>query len=201
MGVELSCSLRWSKTLSNAVGRFKYLDFFTTPVLLSSGLGEQGLRVAFEKHLLVDGANLVHAWPELRALMKSDREVARSQLTQRLVAIHDAEQTRVTLVFDGRGDELVVERPLGHLTFSVLYTPSSLTADDVIEQLIGRAVDPALCLVATGDQAERQTVEASGAVCVSPMDLASWVERAEARLTATVAGVNRTNARKWRKSS
>ncbi len=157
--------------------------------------------MAFEKHLLVDGANLLHAWPELRALMKRDRSAARSQLTQRLSAIHDTEQTRVTLVFDGRGDELVVERPSGHVTFSVLYTPSSLTADDVIEQLVGRAADAALCHVATGDQAERQTIEAAGAVWVPPVDLVAWVGRAEMRLASGVKDLNRSNARKWKASS
>ena len=157
--------------------------------------------MAFEKHLLVDGANLVHAWPELRALAKRDRAAARSRLTQRLVAIHDAEQMRVTLVFDGRGGELLVERPSGHVTFSVLYTPSSLTADDVIEQLVARASDPSLCLVATGDQGERETIEAAGAVWVPPADLAAWIGRAEVRLAATVARLSRTNAQKWRQSS
>lgn len=153
--------------------------------------------MAFEKHLLVDGANLLHAWPELRALMKRDRDAARSQLVQRLSAVHDAEQTRVTVVFDGRGDELVVERPSGYVTFSVLYTPSSLTADDVIEQLVGRAADPSACRVATGDQAERQTIEAAGAVWVPTSDLAAWVERAEARLVSRLKDINRGNMKKW----
>jgi predicted RNA-binding protein with PIN domain len=157
--------------------------------------------VAFEKHLLVDGANLLHAWPELRALMKRDRGAARSQLVQRLSALHDAEQARVTLVFDGRGDELVVERPSGHVTFSVLYTPTSLTADDVIEQLVGRAADASVCHVATGDQAERQTIEAAGAVWVPPADLAAWVERAESRLASDVRVLNRENAKKWKSPS
>ena len=155
--------------------------------------------VAFEKHLLVDGANVLHAWPEFRVLIKRDRETARSQLAQRLSVIHDTEQTRVTLVFDGRGDELVVERPSGHVTFSVLYTPSSLTADDVIEQLVGRAADPSLCYVATGDQAERQTIEAAGAVWLSPADLAAWVDRAMARVASDVKGISRTNAEKWKR--
>jgi predicted RNA-binding protein with PIN domain len=157
--------------------------------------------VAFEKHLLVDGANLLHAWPELRALMKRDRGAARSQLIQKLGVIHDADQTRVTVVFDGRGDELVIERPAGHVTFSVLYTPSSLTGDDVIEQLVGRASDASSCHVATGDQTERQTIEAGGAVWVPPTDLAAWVERAESRLAATVKGLNRNNAKKWKSQS
>ena len=157
--------------------------------------------VAFEKHLLVDGANLLHAWPDLRALINRDRGAARSQLVQRLGVIHDAEQTRVTVVFDGRGEELVVERPSGHVTFSVLYTPSALTADDVIEQLVGRAADASLCHVATGDQAERQTIEAAGAVWVPPADLAAWVERAESRLAFNVRVLNRDNAKKWKSPS
>src|SRR5471032_1387457 len=98
--------------------------------------------MASVKHLLVDGPNILHAWPELRALLKRDRDAARSQLGQRLAAIHDAEGARVTLVFDGRGTELVVERPSQQETFTVIFTPSSLTADDVIERLVARAADP-----------------------------------------------------------
>jgi len=171
--------------------------FFNTPALIRRAGRAGCLAVAFEKHLLVDGANLLHAWPELRALLKRDREAARSQLVRRLGAVHDAEQMRVTLVFDGRGEELTVERPSGHVTFSVLHTPSSLTADDVIEQLVGKAADASLCYVATGDQAERQTIEAAGAVWVPPADLAAWLARAETRIASGVAGLNRDNQRKW----
>jgi hypothetical protein len=51
-------------------------------------------RVAFEKHLLIDAANVIHAWPELRALLKRDRDAARSQLIQCAGAVHDAESVR-----------------------------------------------------------------------------------------------------------
>lgn len=157
--------------------------------------------MAFEKHLLVDAANVLHAWPELRALLKRDRDAARSQLTQRLAAIHDAETMRVTLVVDGRGREIVVEHPSGQATLALIYTPSSLTADDVIEQMVGRSADASLCEVATGDQAERATIEALGAVWVPTADLLARVERAERRLGAKVADVNRTNAREWRRGA
>jgi hypothetical protein len=157
-------------------------------------------RVAFEKHLLVDGANILHAWPELRALLKRDRDAARSRLSQALTSIHDAEQTRVTLVFDGRGGELVIERPSGHATFTHLYTPSGTTADDVIEQLVGNSASAAACVVATDDRAERQTVESLGAACVSSADLAAWVARVEQRQRAQLAGLKRENERDWRRS-
>ena len=153
----------------------------------------------FTQHLLIDGANILHAWPELRALLKRDRSAARSQLAQQVAAIHDGERVRVTLVFDGRGQELVMERPSGQVTFSVLYTPASLTADDVIEQLVGQAAEPANCVVATDDQAERQTVAALGAHVMAAEDLLVWVRRAAARHGTAVTDLRRTNNRKWQK--
>jgi predicted RNA-binding protein with PIN domain len=157
--------------------------------------------VAFEKHLLVDAANVLHAWPELRVLLKRDRDAARSQLIHRLGVLHDAESLRVTVVIDGRGREIVIEHPSGQATLTVVYTPSSLTADDVIEQMVGRSADPTSCEVATGDQAERNTIEATGAVWVPTADLLARVERAEQRLSSKVAGLNRANAQDWRRRS
>jgi uncharacterized protein len=84
-------------------------------------------------------------------------------------------------------------------TFAIVYTPSSLTADDVIEQMVGRSTNPSLCEVATGDQAERNTIEATGAVWVPTADLLARVERAEQRVSSKVSGLNRTNDRDWRR--
>lgn len=155
--------------------------------------------MSFTRHLLIDGANILHAWPELRALIKRDRPAARSQLAQRVSSIHDSEHVRVTIVFDGRGTELVVERPSGQPTFSVLHTPSALTADDLIEQLVARTADPAACIVATGDRGERETVEASGARVIPPEELEAWVRRVEAQQGARMGALRRANTRKWQK--
>jgi predicted RNA-binding protein with PIN domain len=105
------------------------------------------------------------------------------------------------VVIDGRGREIVIEHPSQQATLTVVYTPSSLTADDVIEQMVGRSADPSLCEVATGDQAERSTIEATGAVWVPTGDLLARVERAEQRLSSKVAGLNRANAQDWRRRS
>jgi predicted RNA-binding protein with PIN domain len=67
----------------------------------------------------------------------------------------------------------------------------------VIEQMVGRSADASLCEVATGDQAERNTIEATGAVWVPPADLLTRMERAERRLGAKVADINRANAQDW----
>lgn len=148
-------------------------------------------------HILVDGSNLIHAWPELRGVLKRDRTLAREQLISRLLVLLPVACGRLTVVFDGRGPELVVEHPHGPESVAVIYTPGGVTADDVIEQLVGRSADPAGCLVATGDQAERSTIEAAGAAWCSPEELAARVERAEEQQQGRVAGINRENRRKW----
>jgi predicted RNA-binding protein with PIN domain len=155
--------------------------------------------VAFEKHLLVDGANVLRAWPDLNALAARDKDAARGQLSQTLRVLHDTEGWRVTLVFDGRGPELTVEQPGGHATFAHIFTPVDLTADDVIEQLVGRAADPATCTVATADRAEQQTIAALGAAWCSPEDLRAWCDRAAARQAGQVSGLRRANDRDWRR--
>jgi predicted RNA-binding protein with PIN domain len=155
--------------------------------------------VGYEKHLLIDGSNILHAWAVLRVLLKSDRDVARAKLSQMLSVIHDEEHVRLTIVFDGRGEDLTVEYPGTQKTFAHIYTPAGTTADDVIEQLVGQAAEPGNCAVASDDRAERQTIEASGANGISAEELAAWVQRAELRQQSRVNGLKRDNERAWRK--
>jgi hypothetical protein len=151
-------------------------------------------------HLLVDGSNIMHAWPELRALLPRERDAARSRLSLAVASLHDVEHLRVTVVFDGRGDALTVERPAGQATFSHIHTPTGTTADDVIVQLVKKARDPGHCLVATDDRGEREAIEALGAAAISSADLAGRVRRAEQRQTAQVAHRGRENEKEWRRS-
>lgn len=156
-------------------------------------------RVNFSRHLVVDGSNILHAWPELKSLLKRDRAAARAQLVQQLAAIHDVDTIRVTVVFDGRGDEIVIERPSEQMTFSVVYTPSSLTADDVIEQMVAKSTPVTSCVVATDDAAERETIRATGAEVLGASDLASWVKRATSRLGSLIKARQAANTRDWQR--
>jgi predicted RNA-binding protein with PIN domain len=156
------------------------------------------MSVEYKKHLLVDGSNVLHSWPHLRALLRHNRDSARARLSQAVAVLHDAEGLRVSLVFDGRGSELVAEHPSGQATFVHLYTPAGVTADDVIEQLVAKARRPESCLVVTDDRAERQTVEALGAASLSAADLAAWVGQAGERVGTRLASRRRANDKLWR---
>lgn len=151
------------------------------------------------KHLLIDGSNLLRAWPELRELQKRDADTARRRLSETVRVLHDFEGVQVTLVFDGKGPEATIEQPSGQSTFVHIFTPTHLTADDVIEHFVGQISDPNMCWVATDDRAERSTVEALGAMSISTKELAAWVARTEGRQRAKVSGLNRASEKEWRR--
>jgi predicted RNA-binding protein with PIN domain len=148
--------------------------------------------------LLIDGSNVLQAWPDTRALARRDKEAAKALLLRRVAVLHDFAGWRVTVVFDGRGGELGVEAIGDAADFACVHTPVGATADDVIEQLVGRAAAPASCLVATADQAERATVEASGAVWCSPEELAARIDTADTQQARRVARGNSATERAWR---
>lgn len=128
----------------------------------------------------------MHAWPELRPLLRRERNTARERLISSVTSLHDAAGCRVTVVFDGRGSEVTVEHPAGQASFTVIFTSSGLTADDVIEQMVGRARRPEDCVVSTADIAERSTVEALGAAVISPDELARRISGAQERIRAVI---------------
>lgn len=156
--------------------------------------------MASRSHLLVDGANVLHAWGARRPAGGAGWEAARSRLVQRVAAIGDAEGARVTIVFDGRGPELVVEEPAGMSGVGVVYAPAGVTADDVIERLVGRAEKAAGCVVATADRGIIETVVAAGGRAMLPADLLAWIERAEAVSTRRAWHHNRTNDARWKRN-
>ena len=152
-------------------------------------------------HLLVDGSNVVQAWADTRALVKRDREAAKALLMRRVAVLRDFSGWRVTVVFDGRGKDLNIESVNGAADFACVHTSAGMTADDVIEQLVGRSAEPGACLVATADQAERATVEAAGAVWCSPEELLKRIDAVDTRQARAVSRGNAVSEREWREGS
>lgn len=151
-------------------------------------------------HLLVDGSNVVHAWAETRALVRRDREAAKGLLLRKLAVLHDLLGWRITVVFDGRGEALAIEAVGDASDFACVHTPAGATADDIIEQFVGRAASPGKCLVATADQAERATIEAAGAVWCGPEELARRIDSADTLSGRFVARTKSEADRGWRRS-
>ena len=152
------------------------------------------------EHLLIDGYNLVHALPGSREALKIDIEAARRQLADAVRIIHDLEGIRTTLVFDGKGKDIEIVRPSGQLTFSYLYSPATMTADAVIEQLVRSSSSPQSITVASGDNMVRESTAAAGALTIGPSGLADWICSCQKRQTEQLKRRSAKAAKEWRKS-
>lgn len=152
---------------------------------------------AYAQHLLIDGYNVLHQWPEYRRLMKSGIVAAAERLIEDVRPIHDVDGARVTIVFDGRGNRVQVERPSGQVTFSVLYAPADVTADGLIEQLVARAKSPHDCTVVSRDNLVGESIRASGAVLMTVDWLFDWVSRCQGRMDAQLNTRGRAERAKW----
>ncbi|MCB1229799.1 MAG: NYN domain-containing protein [Verrucomicrobiae bacterium] len=111
--------------------------------------------------LIVDGNNIIHAWPDLAELHRKRRGLGHAALCQRLRQYRDHADHRVVVVFDGKsGPREEVREPEG---LQIIYTDGGNTADDVIERLVAGNVKKYRIIVATNDLAEQNLVSAFGA--------------------------------------
>ena len=138
--------------------------------------------VTQEEHLLIDGYNLIHAWPGLHKNQPASNTMAlRTTLADRVRNLHDFDGVRTTLVFDGQGDRIEIERPGAAATFSFLFTPSGLTADAVIEQLVAQSHTPQTITVVTEDAMIRETIISLGAFWLSATQFQKRLSHCEQR--------------------
>ncbi|MEM6278727.1 MAG: NYN domain-containing protein [Verrucomicrobiota bacterium] len=127
--------------------------------------------------LLVDGNNIIHAWPELLRMHRERHGSAHPELIARLTAYQDFSGDRVVVVFDGKGSTTEEVREKGAI--QIFYTSASKTADDVIEQLAIQYASRFDITVATNDRAEQDMVVGAGGHAISAEGLLEKLERSE----------------------
>ncbi len=116
---------------------------------------------------MVDGYSVLHSWPELQRLVGRSLQHRREALVRVMSQYADHTARRVTVVFDGYAARHKPETADRDLGVEILFSDHGKTADDLIERLVGEAVDASEILVVTSDNHERQTVETLGAESVS----------------------------------
>lgn len=130
-------------------------------------VGESGARV---NELIVDGYNVIHAWPELSPIIQGGHaEEARRRLIVMLGEYAAATGERVTVVFDAHARAR--DRGAGETTDGVLVLFGSKvqSADHVIERRVSIAAnrgDAGRVTVATGDRLQRDLVMGMGAAVI-----------------------------------
>jgi predicted RNA-binding protein with PIN domain len=137
------------------------------------------------RHLILDGYNCIHAHPKLKAqLAAHGTDAVRDALGELVRILHDYEGWQLTIVFDGTGSKIDIERPdKKDPNFSYLYSPSGISADEVIEGLAAKTAPRDDVLVCTADGAIRVSAQVSGARWIAPDELWRLVDQAQDSLT------------------
>lgn len=138
-------------------------------------------------YLLIDGHNVIYAWPELLRdhRVASRRPLARIELLKRLRNLQDMSGMQVVVVFDGAKQGTNEERePEG---LQIIYADPGTTADTIIERLVARYAAERPMRVASGDGMVRETILSLGAEWISPEILRSLCDGAEASMRAHLA--------------
>ena len=126
-----------------------------------------------QEHLIVDGNNTMHAIPEIKRELATDRNMARDSLLRLLEpVVNDGD--RLTVVFDGKEGKGSIQRHRNIDSFAVVYSSSSEGADGVIERMVMAAKQPARICVVTNDNLIRNCAYANGS---SAMRVDQFVKR------------------------
>lgn len=130
-----------------------------------------------KEFLIVDGYNIIYAWPEFEKLKESSLEYARSKLVSILANYSPLSGQKIVVVFDAHQVRNAVERTEIIDGVEVVYTQQGETADALIERLVGSLSNEGAVYVATSDWAEQGIIFGRGAYRLTPGELRTQVNR------------------------
>ncbi|MBN2980523.1 NYN domain-containing protein [Cohnella algarum] len=139
-----------------------------------------------EDVLIVDGYNMIGAWPELEKLKLERLEDARDRLLDLLAEYQSYSGVKITVVFDafrvpGAGAAFRQHR------LQVLFTREKETADECIERLVGDMKSVRRNVyVATSDQVEQTVAFGRGAFRVTARELRLAIEEGRREIESAI---------------
>lgn len=132
-----------------------------------------------KKYLIVDGYNIIHAWPELEELTGVSLEAARRSLMDVLCNYQGISEETVILVFDG----YLVKGSTGSVSeyknIFVVYTKEAETADHYIERTVSSIPKEYNVTVATNDGLEQTIILGKGAIRLTAKELKNRIKHEE----------------------
>lgn len=136
-----------------------------------------------EEYLLVDGYNIIFAWPELRELAKINLDSARDKLMDIMCNYQGYRGCRLILVYDAYKVKGNPGSVMKYHNIEVVYTKEAETADQYIERTtheLGAKPRKYRVTVATSDALEQMIIWGNGATRMSALGLKAAVEAAGA---------------------
>lgn len=130
-----------------------------------------------DHYLLVDGYNIIFAWPQLSELAKLNIDSARGSLLDILCSYQGARKGHLIVVFDAYRVQGHTTEFLDYHNIHVVYTKEAETADQYIEKFAHENGRTYHVTVATSDRLEQIIIRGQGCSLLSARDLEEDVER------------------------
>lgn len=159
----------WQKRKSTAESFFRSTNYSEKPI------EEKEKR---DEYLLVDGYNIIFAWPELKELIENNMDGARSRLLDILIKYQGVRRCNIVVVFDAYRLQRHQEEIIHYDNLLVVYTKEAQTADQYIEKFAHENKKKYDITVATSDALEQIIIRGSGSAVISARELRLEIERA-----------------------
>ncbi|MGL5256915.1 MAG: NYN domain-containing protein, partial [Proteocatella sp.] len=131
-----------------------------------------------EEYLLVDGYNVIFAWPELAELAKEDMDGARVRLLECLSNYQGIKKAKIIVVFDAYMVEGHREEIIDYYNIHMVFTKEAQTADQYIEKFAHDNQKKYNMTVATSDGLQQIIIRGAGCRLLSARELKVEVENA-----------------------
>lgn len=124
-----------------------------------------------EEYLLIDGYNIIFAWPELKEMAESNLEAARMRLLDILCNYNGIRGIRIIVVFDAYRVEGRREQVEDYHNLSLVFTAEAQTADQYIEKFARDHQEKLRITVATSDGLQQLIIRGAGSSLLSAREL------------------------------
>lgn len=129
-----------------------------------------------KEFLVVDGYNIIFAWPEFEKFKDTDLAHARCGLVSILANHSPLTGQKIYVVFDAHRVSGFTERTEIIDGIEVIYTQMGETADTYIESMVGKLLKKGIVYVATSDWAEQGIIFGRGAYRITPGELRTHIK-------------------------
>lgn len=138
-----------------------------------------GKKEVRDEYLLVDGYNIIFAWPELKELADLNMDGARMKLLDTLSSYRGIRKCQIIAVFDAYRVLGHREEALDFHNIHIIFTKEAQTADQYIERFAHDNQKKYAITVATSDGLQQIIVRGAGCSLLSARELKAEIERAE----------------------
>lgn len=135
-----------------------------------------------EDYLLVDGYNIIFAWPELKDLADGNMDGAKMKLLDALSNYQGIQNNQIIVVFDAYRVQGHREEVIDYHNIHMVYTREAQKADQYIERFAHDNQRKYNITVATSDGLQQMIVRGDGCSLLSARELKVEIEEANERL-------------------